>query len=294
MIETIGVIGVGNMGSAYARNLVDAGYDVIVYDVVDEKISRAVDGGARRGTSSSDVATQSDAVVSSVPTAEAVETVYFDDGGVLEAADSGTLLLEMSTTRPTLSDAINEAAVELGLEYVDAPVIGLPFVAEAAELVVIMGGTDESVDRAKPILAELGKELHHVGGAGDGHRAKLMNNMVLLAEYAIAAEVFALAGEMGVDREKLLGIITGGMAGSETIEVKVGKALEGDFDTAEGFAVNLARKDLEYALDMSYAADFTTPITAIVNEHYTLAATTGRGDDDYAVTMRVLEDLAGD
>lgn len=293
MSETIAVIGVGNMGSAFATNLLGAGYEVVVFDIDAEKVAAMVDAGADPGESAASAAAGADVVISSLPTAGAIEAAYFDDGGVFEGATAGTLLIEMSTTLPELSVRLHEAAGDRGLASVDAPVIGIPPVAEAAELVIMVGGATQAFDRAEPILAALGREVHHVGGVGDGHRMKLLNNMVLVGSVGIAAEAFALAAQVGVDREKLFEMVTEGMAGSEIIEAKTRKALDGDADPSDGSPVDNARKDLHYALEMGDSADFLTPITAAIQEHFTLAATTGRGDEDYSVLLTVLEELAG-
>ena len=291
MSETIAVIGVGAMGSAYARNLLGAGYAVRVFDVDADRVSSMEGAGAEAATSPAAAAAGADLVVSSLPTAEVIEAAYLDDDGVLEGAEAGTLLVEMSTTRPSTSERIAAHAADRGIGFVDAPVIGMPPVAEAAELVITVGGSAADFERVEPVLWNLGKAVHHVGGVGDGHRVKLLNNMVLLTEYAITAEAFALADTVDVDREVLFDIVTSGVAGSGVIEAKARKALDGDFDPGDGMAVDKVLKDLKYALDMGYETRFTLPIAAAVKEHYTLAVTAGRGDDDYSVLMRVLEEL---
>lgn len=292
MPETIAVIGVGNMGSAFATNLLGAGYEVVVFDIDAGKVEAMVEAGAEPADSAASAAAGADVVISSLPTAGAIEAAYFDDGGVFDGATAGTLLIEMSTTLPELSVRLHEAANDRGLASVDAPVIGIPPVAEAAELVIMVGGATPAFERAEPVLAALGREVHHVGGVGDGHRMKLLNNMVLVGSVGIAAEAFALAAQVGVDREKLFEMVTEGMAGSEIIEAKTRKALDGDADPSDGSPVDNARKDLHYALEMGDSADFLTPITAAIQEHFTLAATAGRGDEDYSVLLTVLEELA--
>lgn len=291
MAESIAVIGVGAMGSAYARNLLGTGYAVRVFDVDADRVSAMEAAGAEAATSPAGAAAGADFVVSSLPTAEVIESAYLDDDGVLEGAEAGALLVEMSTTRPSTSERIAGVAADRGIGFVDAPVIGMPPVAEAAELVITVGGSAADFERVEPVLSNLGKAVHHVGGVGDGHRVKLLNNMVLLTEYAITAEAFALAETVDVDREVLFDIVTSGVAGSEVIEGKARKALDGDFDPGDGMAVDKVLKDLKYALDMGYETRFTLPIAAAVKEHYTLAVTADRGDDDYSVLMRVLEEL---
>ena len=292
MSERLGFVGVGNMGSRMTRNLLDAGYDVTVFDVDDERVAAMREAGAEAADSPHAVAEAVDVAFTSLPTVEIIEEVYFGDDGLLEGAGEGSLLVEMSTTKPTVSNRIGDAVGDSGVEFVDAPVIGIPPVAAAAELTIMVGGSEAAFDRVRPILTALGESIYHVGDVGDGHKSKLLNNMVLLGQYAVAAESFALAERVDLDQEVLYDVVTSGVAGSDLIEAKVGKALDGDFDAADGSPVDNARKDLKYALDMGYLEDFTMPLTASIEEHFTLAATVGEGDQDYSVLMQVLEDLS--
>ncbi|MFB6130446.1 MAG: NAD(P)-dependent oxidoreductase [Salinigranum sp.] len=288
----LGFVGVGNMGSRMTRNLLDAGYEVTVFDLDDERVEAMTDAGAEAADSARAVAESAETVLSSLPTVEAIESAYLGPEGILAGADDGTLLVEMSTTSPTVTARIAEEVANTGVEFVDAPVIGIPPVAAAAELTIMVGGTEGAFERAEPVLSNLGTSVYHVGEVGSGHKSKLLNNMVLLGQYAIAAEAFALAERVGVSQETLYEVITSGVASSDLIEAKLSKALAGDFDPADGSPADNARKDLKYALDMGYDGHFTMPITASVEEHFGLAQTVGEGEKDYSVLLRVLEDLS--
>lgn len=294
MSETIGFVGVGTMGSRMTANLLEAGYNVVVFDVDPERVEAMIGLGAESADSPAELATKVDVVMSSLPTADAIESAYLGPDGLIEGVSDETLLIELSTTKPSTTETVSEALSETGATLVDAPVIGVPPVAERAELTIMVGGPQDAYERARPILEVLSETIYHVGGVGDGHRTKLINNALMLTNYAIAAEVLALSEVVGIDQDRMFEIIDSGMGGSDIVTAKWAKAFEEDFDPQDGSPIDNVRKDLTYALDMGYQSDFMMPITAAVEEHYTLASTVGRGGDDYSVLVRVLEDLATD
>jgi 3-hydroxyisobutyrate dehydrogenase-like beta-hydroxyacid dehydrogenase len=182
-----------------ATNLLDAGYEVIVFDIDRDRIETMVNRGAIQADSPAAVASQAEIVLSSLPTADAIESAYLGSSGMIEGVSADSLLIELSTTKPSTTETVNEAIVEAGAVLIDAPVIGVPPVAERAELTLMVGGPQEAFDRAKPVLEFLGETIYHVGSVGDGHRTKLINNALMLTNYAIAAEVLALAEVVGID-----------------------------------------------------------------------------------------------
>lgn len=293
MSETIGFVGVGSMGSRMVGNLLAAGHDVVAFDIDDSKVESVVESGATATESPRAVAEQVDVVMSSLPTAEAIESAYLGNDGVIDGTSRGQLLIELSTTRPSTTERIEAAARERGATLVDAPVIGTPPVAERAELTLLVGGSDEAFDRAKPILSALGTTFWHVGDVGDGHRAKLVNNTVMHGNYVVASEALALAGKIGIDRELMFDIIDSGMGGSGIVRAKMRKAFEGDFDPSDGSPIHNARKDVKYALDLGFESDFVMHVAAAVEENYGLAAAMGDGGMDYSIMVDVLEKLDG-
>lgn len=291
MSETIGFVGVGNMGSRMSRNLLDAGYEVVVFDLDDEKVDAMVDAGASAADSPRALAERVDVVMSSLPTADAVEAAYLGEDGVLAGVSEGQLLIELSTITPSTTEQIAGVATEREATLVDSPVIGTPPVAERTELTLMVGGPEEAFERAEPILSTLGETLWHVGGVGDGHRAKLINNTVMHGNVVIAAEALALAKAAGMDQELMYDVINSGMGGSDIMRAKIGKALDGDFDPDDGSPVHNARKDVKYALDLAFEEDASMHVAAAVEEDYGLAAAAGEGERDYSIVMRVLEEL---
>jgi 3-hydroxyisobutyrate dehydrogenase-like beta-hydroxyacid dehydrogenase len=291
MSERLGFVGVGAMGSRMTRNLLDAGYEVTVFDLDDEAVAAMVGAGGAAGDSPRDVAERADVVLSSLPTADAIEAAYLGEDGVVAGVSPGQLLIEMSTTKPSTTEAVAAAAEEAGATLIDAPVIGTPPVAEEATLTLMVGGPDEAFERAEPVLSTLGETLWHVGGVGDGHRAKLVNNTVMHGNYVIAAEALALADNVGLDQEQMFEVIDSGMGGSEIVRAKLDKAFANDFDPSDGSPIHNARKDVKYALDMGFESDFAMHVAAAVEENYGLAAAAGEGERDYSVMLWVLERL---
>jgi 3-hydroxyisobutyrate dehydrogenase-like beta-hydroxyacid dehydrogenase len=274
-----------------AEKLMSNGHQVCVFDIDDDRMTAMRDVGAKTVTSPKAAAARADVVCSSLPSADVVEEVYTGDNGLLTGADEHTLLIEMSTSLPALSERIHRSAREQGIEFLDAPVIGTPAVADAGNLTIMVGGTDSAFKRAKPVLSSLCDSIYHVGEASSGHKIKLLNNVIHLSQFAAAAEAFTLAKEVGVSHETLFEIINSGMAGSEFIEAKVGKALRGDFDAGDGFTIDSTCKDLKYALEMADKVGFSMATTASVKEVYTLATAVGEGQKDYSVLFNVLPNV---
>jgi 2-hydroxy-3-oxopropionate reductase len=291
MTETIGVVGVGNIGSRLSENLLEAGYEVVVFDLDDDRVATLVEAGATGAESSNDVARRADIVLSSLPTADAVEAAYLGENGIVAGAGEGQLLVECSTITPSTTERAAEAAAERGATMIDAPVIGTPPVAARAELTFMVGGPEEVFERIEPVLEVLGETLWHVGDVGDGHRAKLINNTVMHGNVVIAAEALAMADAVGMDKELMFDVINSGMGGSPVMQAKIQKALSGDFDPSDGSPLHNARKDVKYALDLAFEEDAAMHVAAAVEENYGLAAAAGEGDRDYSVVLEVLEGL---
>lgn len=283
MTETIGFIGVGRMGSRMATNLLADGYDVVAYDIDDERVEAMVQEGAETARSIQDVADRATVIMTSLPTSEIVGDVYFGEEGLLAAVEEGTMLVEMSTIEASVVERIAEETD--GNEVVDCPVIGPPPEAAAATLTIVAGCSDAAFERVRPILEPLGERIDHVGDVGTGKRIKLANNVMTYGNFAIAAEMIALIEEAGIDQALFFDITSSGAAGSAIVDGKMPKALEGDYEP--GFNVDGARSDLQYALSMKEEADFSAPLASTIAERFTYVAATGHGDKDYTIMPEV-------
>lgn len=285
MEERIGFVGVGRMGSRMAGNLLDAGYEVTVFDVDSARIEEMEAAGARAAESAATVAEASDVVMTSLPDSAIVEAVYFGEDGLVDSAAPGSLLVEMSTVLPETVEEIADAAAGSDVGVVDCPVIGTPPEAAEATLTIVVGCDDGTYERVQPFLDHLGNRIEHVGEPGVAKRVKLANNVMTYGNFAIAAEMIALVERLDIDPERFFEITDSGAAGSAIARSKVPKAFEGDFDP--GFTIDGACKDLRYGLRMKEDVDHPAPIAAAIAEQYTLAAAEGEGASDYSVLVDV-------
>lgn len=289
MAETIGFIGVGRMGSRMATNLLDAGFDVVIYDVEDDRVREMVEVGAEPARSISALASAASVVMTSLPSTAAVSSVYFGDDPLIEAVDSGIMLVEMSTVETEIVERIADGAPDDN-EVVDCPVIGPPPEAKAGTLTIVVGSSEAAFQRITPILDPLCNSLHHVGDAGAANRIKLANNVMTFGNFAIAAEMIALVDQMDIDPEQFFKITSSGAASSAIADLKMHKAFEKDFEPE--FTLDNARKDLQYALSMKEAADFPAPLASSIAEQYTFASSDEGGEYDYSILVEAFSNIS--
>ena len=290
MVEQCGFVGVGVMGSRMGKHVLQAGYPLMVYDIDQQARARMVAMGATEAASAREVGERCTVVLSSLPTVESVREAYLGPGGILEGMKPGTLCIELSTITPQTSREIAHYAEQKGAMLLDAPVIGPPEDAEAGRLTIVVGGEKHAFERAKPILQPLARKLFHVGVLGNGNAIKLVNITMAYANFAAAAEAFALGAKLGVDAATLHDIIAGGGADSRILSVKMPKAIRQEFRL--GHSVYGVRKDLKYALEIAYEADVSLPLTALTQELYGIACARGEGSKDFSVLAKVLQDMA--
>ncbi|SFR64302.1 NAD(P)-dependent oxidoreductase [Halogeometricum limi] len=289
MLPRVGIVGAGRMGSRMGTNLLDAGYELTVFDLDEERVDALVQRGATGATSASDVAAQSDVVLTSLPHTEAVEETYLGDDGLVFAAREGSVLMETSTVVPEAIEAIDEALADRDVEFVDAPVIGTPVEAAAATLTIVVGSTAAAFDRVDDLLATLGDRVEHVGRPGQGKRLKLANNVMTYGNFAIAAEMFAVVSRLGIDPELFFDVTQSGVAQAAIVETKAPKLFERDF--TPGFTFEGVLKDLRYCLDMKTETGVATPLASTVVEQYVLGARVAGPETDYAALVDALTDL---
>ncbi len=301
----VGFIGLGVMGGHMARHLAGR-YGVTVFDVDAAKIATleaavpAGDGassgtrpptGARGAASVAAVGAACELVLLSLPSSEIVERVVTGDGGLVSHMASGGAVIDMSTTEPLVSKRIAATLAERGIGFLDAPVSGGEGGAQAAKLSIMVGGPAEFFDRYQPVLEVLGASVVRVGEVGAGGVAKLVNNMIVGAEFAVIAESFALGRKMGLDLEQLYQAIRGGWAASAVLDVAASGIIARDF--TPGGSVDLHFKDLGYALKLARNENVPTPMTAVVDEIFKVARASGRGAQAQQVIIELWEDLLG-
>jgi 4-hydroxybutyrate dehydrogenase / sulfolactaldehyde 3-reductase len=290
-MDRIGFIGLGNMGRPMASNLARKGFPLVVFDVNPAPMRQLEQLGAQAVANCTEVADNSDIVITMLPDSASVDQVLLGPGGVLEQLRSGSAVMDMSTVDPTLTDRIASAAAGKGIAFVDAPVGRLASHAERGESLFMAGGTAEAFARVKPLLEAMGTTIHHCGPPGTGIRTKLVNNYLAIVSCAFNAEALALSQRFGLSLEKTLDVVHGTTATNGQLKIAwAAKVLKGDTDP--GFTIDLAHKDLTLIVDAANAVKVPMPIGAAARESFSAARTQGQGSRDFSAMVDVLCDLA--
>lgn len=293
MSSTVGFIGLGNMGGPMAINLVKAGHKVIGFDLSDAAMTTHAEAGGDRGTSVADLAAASDVIVTMLPAGKHVRQIYQGEGGILENAKPGTLLIDSSTIDVDSARAVSAASAEKGMPMVDAPVSGGVAGAAGGALTFMVGGPDEAYDAAKPYLDIMGKTIVHAGGAGNGQAAKICNNMILGISMIGVSEAFVLGEKLGLDPQKLFDISStaSGQCWSLTSYCPVPGPLPSspaNRDYQPGFAAAMMLKDLKLAQEAASSAGAATPLGAEAASLYTLFCNSGGESLDFSGIVKFL------
>jgi len=292
-METIGFIGLGLMGRPMAKNLLKAGYPVVVNSRSRGPVDDLVASGATVADSPADIARQATRVITMVPDSPDVERVLDGPNGIFTGMQPGTIIIDMSSIAPATARRLAEKARSLGGSMLDAPVSGGDIGAINGTLSIMVGGDAESFAAVKPILDVMGnpEKVVHVGDSGAGQLCKLCNQMVIGGTLVVVAEALALARKAGVDASKVREALLGGFAQSRVLEVHGDRALKGTF--TPGFKTHLYAKDMRNVVATLAEQNVPAPVTAIVQQllHATMAA--GHGEDDNSVMAKTVFELAG-
>jgi 2-hydroxy-3-oxopropionate reductase len=290
MPETVGFIGLGVMGAPMAQNLVQAGHPLVVHSRSRGPVDALAEAGAEPASSAREVAERADVVITMLPDSAAVEDVVGGSDGVLAGASAGDLLIDMSTIHPTVSVAIAESARERGVAVLDAPVSGGDVGARDGALSIMIGGEAADVERARPLFEVLGKTIVHVGEHGAGQVVKACNQVVVAVTIAAVSEALVLGSKAGVDPERILDVLGGGLAANRVMEMRRRNFLEHDFKP--GFRVDLHHKDLGIALESGGEYGVPLPVTALVEQGFRALRAKGHGGDDHSGLLALVEELA--
>jgi 2-hydroxy-3-oxopropionate reductase len=289
-MKKIGFIGLGIMGKPMAMNLLKAGYALTVYDIMPEKVKALVAAGAKAGTSSKEVAQQSEIVITMLPNSPHVREAVLGAAGVLEGAKSGTILIDMSSIAPLASKEIAQKVAQKGVAMLDAPVSGGEPKAIDGTLAIMVGGPQETFDQVKEILAVMGASVTRVGEISSGNVTKLANQIIVALNIAAMSEAMVLAAKAGVDPEKVFEAIRGGLAGSAVLNAKMPLVLKGNFKP--GFRIELHIKDLANALDTAHEVGVPLPLSSGVMEVMQALKADGKAADDHSGIIQFYEKLA--
>ncbi|MBA3388186.1 MAG: 2-hydroxy-3-oxopropionate reductase [Rubrobacteraceae bacterium] len=291
MAEKIGFVGLGIMGRPMARNLMEDGYELVLYNRTEEKAEElAQEGTAEVAGSPREVAENSDIIITMLPDSPQVEEVLAGEGGVLEGLGEGSLIVDMSTISPVVTKELAAKAGERGASMLDAPVSGGDVGAINGELSIMVGGSEEDFERAKPLFDVMGKVATLVGPVGSGQVVKACNQIVVALNIEAVSEALVLGSKAGVAPEKVVEALSGGLAGSAVMEAKKEKFFGHDFEP--GFKIELHHKDLGIALAAGREYGVTLPVTAIVDQMLEASKARGRGDRDHSALLTLLEEAA--
>lgn len=291
-MQKIGFIGVGAMGKPMASNLLKAGYEVGVFDLVEAAVKEMEGKGAKGYATAAELAAASDVVICSLPNSKIVEATMTGKSGVFESCKRGTVIMDMSSVAPNSTKAMAKRAAEYGVHYMDAPVSGGVAGAAAGTLTIMVGADDETFTMVKPILDVLGKNIYHVGGPGSGDAIKMVNNHLLGCNMAALAEALVLGVKCGLSVDTMKEIISQSSGASYALNAKLEKFIQaGKFDT--GFAVDLQYKDLGLALEASRDERVPMPMGAAAVQIYEMARAQGQGREDMSSIVKIWEGITG-
>ncbi len=270
----VAFLGTGKMGGGMAARLIDAGHSVAVWNRSVEKTAPLVAKGARLATTPADAADGAAAVFSMVADDAAAANVWLGPAGAMPVAAPGTLIIECSTLSASQVKHLSEEAARRGLDYVDCPVTGLPAVAAAGQLTLLVGASPAVLERARPFLAPIGKTIRHFGPVGAGTSFKLINNLLGAVHIAALAEALSLAERLGLDRETVIGALESGAMASPQVVRHCRPMATGTYATVPLFTVGLRHKDASYCMAQAEAAGVAMPIGAAATKHFAKAKAT--------------------
>ena len=286
----IGFIGLGIMGKPMSKNLIKAGYSLVVRDHNAESVAELVALGATSGDSAKAVAEQSDVIITMLPNSPHVKEVLLGEGGVIEGAKVGTIVIDMSSIAPLASREIHEALAKKSVALLDAPVSGGEPKAIDGTLSVMVGGDKELFDKCYDIMKAMAGSVVHTGEIGAGNVTKLANQVIVALNIAAMAEALTLATKAGVNPDLVYQAIRGGLAGSTVLDAKAPMVMNRNFKP--GFRIDLHIKDLANALDTSHGVGAQLPLTAAVMEMMQALKADGLGTADHSALACYYEKLA--
>ncbi len=289
--QTIGFIGLGAMGQGMAAQCAKKGFDLIVHDIRPEPVEHLVSLGARPAESTADIARKCSIIVTVLPSGREVDEVVMGPGGLFDHAQPGTLVLDLSTIEPEMTDRLHEQAKARGFRAVDAPIGRLAWHADRGESLFMVGGEHDDFEEVRPLLEAMGTTIHYCGEGGAGTRTKLVNNYLAIILCQLNAEALALSQRFGLDLETTLDVVHGTTATNGQLKVNwPNKVLVGDVEP--GFTIDLAHKDLTLIVGAANSARVPVPVAAAAREAFSGARARGYGGQDFSSMVDVLCDMA--
>ncbi len=289
-MATVGFVGLGVMGRPMVRNLLKAGHTVVAYGRTGTKVDAAVADGAERGASNADVGARAPIVVTMLPDGPEVEEVVLGPDGVLSGAKPGSLIIDMSSISPLVSQKIAAACAQKGVDFIDAPVSGGEPKAIDGTLAIMVGASEAAFQKAEPILKCMGSSVTLTGPVGAGNTTKLANQIMVACNIAAMGEALTLATRCGLNPEVVVNGVNGGLAGSAVLNAKGPMLIARNFKP--GFRVSLHQKDLRNALKTAEASSVCLPLTAQVQQMISSLMAHGMGDLDHSAIATFVEEAS--
>jgi 3-hydroxyisobutyrate dehydrogenase-like beta-hydroxyacid dehydrogenase len=284
MKPTVGFIGLGLMGQPMAQNLLRGGYPLIVWNRTQSKADELVRAGARRAATPDEAAAEADVLITIVSDPPALEQVLWGAHQAMENLRRGSLLIDSSTVSPDLTRKVADACRKRGVDFLDAPVTGGTWGAQKGELVFMVGGNPESLERARPVLETMGKKIFLLGPNGAGQTVKLGMNLLLALEVNAFAEALALVTTAGVPAERLVEVMQSSMGRAPLLDVKAPLMLKGEFPAS--FPLRLMHKDIRLALELAREHSVALPAGQAAYATYTRVKDSAKDDPDFSAVMR--------
>ena len=278
------------MGRPMVRNLIKAGYSLTVYDIVGSAVEEMVTEGASGASSAREVAEKAPVVITMVPDSPHSEAAILGEGGVLEGASGGSVVIDMSSIAPGSSQKIAAACESQGVSFLDAPVSGGEPGAIAGTLAIMVGGKKDVFDAHLDLLGVMGASIVLCGDYGAGNTTKLANQIIVAVNIEAVGEALTLASKAGLDPNVVFDAIKGGLAGSNVLNAKGPMMIEGNFQP--GFRINLHQKDLRNALLTGQELGVPLPVTGLVQQMIGSLVNDGKGDLDHSAIANFIEDMA--
>jgi 2-hydroxy-3-oxopropionate reductase len=290
MKKKIGFIGLGIMGRPMAKNLLKAGFPIVAYDLNKDAVADLVKAGALAASSSKEAAGEADVIITMLPDSPDVKEVILGKDGVLEGIKPGSIVIDMSSINPLVSQEIEKELRKKGVEMLDAPVSGGETGAIQGTLAIMVGGEEKVFKDCVDIFNAVGKNIVRVGGIGAGGFVKLVNQIIVAMNIAAVGEAFTLGAKAGLDPQVIHQAIRGGLAGSQVLETKAPMIFGRNFKP--GFKIKLHHKDLQNALSTAKDLGVPLPLSSFVQQIFLSLMTEGRGEEDHSALATFFEKMA--
>ena len=291
MSKPVGFIGLGIMGRGMARNLIQAGFELRVWNRTASRIDELVDAEAVAADSPAELASQCDIIIVCVSDTPDVQAVILGENGIIHGAQSGALVIDTSTISPRATREIAERLAQHGVHMLDAPISGGSEGAAKGTLSIMVGGESAQMERAMPVFSAMGEKITHVGGTGAGQMVKLVNQILVVGNALAMCEALVFAQAGGLDLEKTLAAVSDGAAGSWMLTMRGPQILERDW--SPGFTIDLQQKDVRLALVAADELGVPVPITSMAFHYYRALQAQGLGGDGNHALIKAMERLAG-